>query len=103
MGDPERTFRYTLILVGDPKQAIYGFRGGDVGMYLRPPLRQPDQQTWPPATAASLVDTITGLLGGRCSGIRRSGCGRLRPCNQAADQRGLDTGVGGADPAAVVR
>ncbi|OSC42503.1 exodeoxyribonuclease V subunit beta [Mycobacterium decipiens] len=27
--------RCTLILIGDPKQAIYGFRGGDIHTYLR--------------------------------------------------------------------
>ena len=33
----ERAFHgpSTLILIGDPKQAIYGFRGGDVDTYLR--------------------------------------------------------------------
>lgn len=27
--------RSTLILIGDPKQAIYAFRGGDIVTYLR--------------------------------------------------------------------
>ena len=27
----------TLVLIGDPKQAIYAFRGADVYAYLRPP------------------------------------------------------------------
>ncbi|BBX74907.1 exodeoxyribonuclease V subunit beta [Mycobacterium shinjukuense] len=33
----ERAFRRhsTLILIGDPKQAIYGFRGGDIHTYLK--------------------------------------------------------------------
>ena len=33
----ERAFvgRVTLVLIGDPKQAIYAFRGGDVVTYLR--------------------------------------------------------------------
>jgi len=33
----ERAFsgRSTLILIGDPKQAIYGFRGGDIHTYLK--------------------------------------------------------------------
>ena len=35
----------TLVLIGDPKQAIYGFRGADVHAYLRgrePPARRCD-------------------------------------------------------------
>ena len=33
----ERAFsgQSTLILIGDPKQAIYGFRGGDIHTYLK--------------------------------------------------------------------
>jgi exodeoxyribonuclease V beta subunit len=34
-----------LILIGDPKQAIYGFRGGDVHTYLRASRRVADKQT----------------------------------------------------------
>ena len=29
------TDRSTLILIGDPKQAIYAFRGGDIVTYLK--------------------------------------------------------------------
>lgn len=32
---PEMTERYCLVMVGDPKQAIYGFRGGDMLTYQR--------------------------------------------------------------------
>ena len=33
--DPEGEPRGQLVLIGDPKQAIYGFRGGDVQTYLQ--------------------------------------------------------------------
>ena len=29
----------TIVLVGDPKQSIYAFRGGDIDTYLAPPGR----------------------------------------------------------------
>jgi exodeoxyribonuclease V beta subunit len=37
--------RGDLILIGDPKQAIYGFRGGDVHTYLRARSRVAEPQT----------------------------------------------------------
>ncbi|MBS0567958.1 MAG: UvrD-helicase domain-containing protein [Proteobacteria bacterium] len=37
--------RGDLILIGDPKQAIYGFRGGDVHTYLRAQRRVAERQT----------------------------------------------------------
>ena len=39
------SMRGDLILIGDPKQAIYGFRGGDVHTYLRASKRIADKQT----------------------------------------------------------
>ena len=35
----------TLILIGDPKQAIYGFRGGDIHTYLKAARGADDQRT----------------------------------------------------------
>ncbi|MFT3790437.1 MAG: UvrD-helicase domain-containing protein [Rudaea sp.] len=37
--------RGDLVLIGDPKQAIYGFRGGDVHTYLRARVRVAEVQT----------------------------------------------------------
>lgn len=33
--DADGTPRGSLVMIGDPKQAIYGFRGGDIAAYLR--------------------------------------------------------------------
>ena len=41
----------TMVLIGDPKQAIYAFRGGDVATYLRPPRPPPPARRWPPTGA----------------------------------------------------
>ena len=43
MGVLERAFHghATLVLIGDPKQAIYAFRGGDIFTYLRRAGRPP--------------------------------------------------------------
>ncbi|MGU3497970.1 UvrD-helicase domain-containing protein [Mycobacterium sp. C31M] len=64
----ERAFagRSTLILIGDPKQAIYGFRGGDIDTYLRAAATAGDKQTlgtnW--RSDAVLVDRLQVVLGG---------------------------------------
>ncbi len=55
----------TLVLIGDPKQAIYGFRGGDVVTYLQA-TRTAGKATlatnW--RTDSELVDRLQVLLGG---------------------------------------
>ncbi|MBI3225561.1 MAG: exodeoxyribonuclease V subunit beta [Mycolicibacterium cosmeticum] len=64
----ERAFtgRSTLVLIGDPKQAIYAFRGGDIDTYLRAADTAGDKQTlgtnW--RSDAALVDRLQVVLGG---------------------------------------
>lgn len=64
----ERAFvgESTLILIGDPKQAIYAFRGGDIDTYLRAAETAGDKQTlginW--RSDAALVDRLQVVLGG---------------------------------------
>ncbi|MCW2811505.1 MAG: family ATPase [Friedmanniella sp.] len=60
----------TLVLIGDPKQAIYAFRGADVYSYLEA-VRQADRvQTlatnW--RTDQALVDALQSLMGGAALG-----------------------------------
>lgn len=56
----------TLVLIGDPKQAIYGFRGGDIYTYLAAARSADDQRTldinW--RSDAGLVDALQVVLGG---------------------------------------
>ncbi len=58
--------RSTLILIGDPKQAIYGFRGGDIDTYLQAAETAGNKQTlgvnW--RSDAALVDRLQVVLGG---------------------------------------
>ncbi|MET0863931.1 MAG: UvrD-helicase domain-containing protein [Nakamurella sp.] len=68
----ERAFRghATMVLVGDPKQSIYAFRGGDIDTYLAA-ARTADHhetltQNW--RTDAPLVDALQILLGGLALG-----------------------------------
>ncbi|OBG79648.1 exodeoxyribonuclease V subunit beta [Mycobacterium sp. E802] len=64
----ERAFsgRSTLILIGDPKQAIYAFRGGDIDTYLRAAATAGDKQTlgtnW--RSDSALVDRLQAVLRG---------------------------------------
>ncbi|MDV3130119.1 exodeoxyribonuclease V subunit beta [Mycobacterium sp. 21AC1] len=56
----------TLILIGDPKQAIYAFRGGDIDTYLRAAATAGDKQTlgtnW--RSDSALVDRLQAVLQG---------------------------------------
>jgi exodeoxyribonuclease V beta subunit len=58
--------RSTLILIGDPKQAIYAFRGGDIVTYLKAAETAGDKQTlgtnW--RSDGALVDRLQVVLRG---------------------------------------
>jgi exodeoxyribonuclease V beta subunit len=58
--------RSTVILIGDPKQAIYAFRGGDIVTYLKAAETAGAKQTlgtnW--RSDGALVDRLQVLLGG---------------------------------------
>lgn len=58
--------RSTVILIGDPKQAIYGFRGGDIVTYLEAARGAADRRTlsvnW--RSDRALVDCLQVVLGG---------------------------------------
>ena len=60
------TDRSTLILIGDPKQAIYAFRGGDIVTYLKAAetagVRMTLGKNW--RSDGALVDRLQTLLGG---------------------------------------
>ncbi|WP_312855963.1 UvrD-helicase domain-containing protein [Nocardioides stalactiti] len=63
----ERAFHgyATLILIGDPKQAIYGFRGGDVDTYLAAAARAGSRFTLATnrRSDAALVDRLNASIG----------------------------------------
>ena len=58
--------RSTVILIGDPKQAIYAFRGGDIVTYLQAADTAGDKQTlgtnW--RSDGALVDRLQAVLRG---------------------------------------
>ncbi len=68
----ERAFvgRVTLVLIGDPKQAIYAFRGGDVVTYLRARERADSLLTLDTnyRSDAPLVQRLSRVLGGAALG-----------------------------------
>ncbi len=65
--------RSTLILIGDPKQAIYAFRGGDIVTYLKAAetagVRKTLGKNW--RSDAPLVNRLQTLLGGAQLGDER--------------------------------
>jgi exodeoxyribonuclease V beta subunit len=71
----ERAFlgHATMVLIGDPKQAIYAFRGGDVTTYLQAAETTATQQTlsvnW--RSDAPLIDSFQRLLAGAALGDER--------------------------------
>ena len=60
----------TLILIGDPKQAIYGFRGGDIVTYLaaarRATTSRHSTRNW--RSDKAVVDSLHVVLGGAALG-----------------------------------
>ncbi|HET7357261.1 MAG TPA: UvrD-helicase domain-containing protein [Nocardioidaceae bacterium] len=62
----------TMVLIGDPKQAIYAFRGGDVTTYLHAAGTATTSQTlgtnW--RSDQALVDSLQVVLGGAALGDR---------------------------------
>lgn len=56
----------TLVLIGDPKQAIYAFRGGDVHTYLRAAATATERRTLPVnwRSDAPLVDALGATFAG---------------------------------------
>ena len=79
----ERAFvgQVTLVLIGDPKQAIYAFRGGDVVTYLRARERADALLTLDTnyRSDAPLVRRLLRCSTAPRSATRTSSCGRSRP------------------------
>ncbi|WP_111768253.1 UvrD-helicase domain-containing protein [Nakamurella deserti] len=63
----------TLILIGDPKQAIYAFRGGDIATYLAAAAGAAQQSTLGRnfRSDAPLIDSLQVLLGDAALGDER--------------------------------
>ena len=97
--------RSTVILIGDPKQAIYAFRGGDIVTYLKAADTAGDKQTlgtnW--RSDGALVDRLQVVLRGAelgdprivvhdvdayHRGSRLVGCAELRSVPAAGGQAG---------------
>ncbi len=81
----------TLVLIGDPKQAIYGFRGGDVTTYLRARSAAATVATlarnW--RSDAALLTALDALIGGSALGPDIL----VRPVRAAHPERRLDGGA----------
>ncbi len=57
--------RGALVMIGDPKQAIYGFRGGDIAAYLRAGASTTERYSLAVnhRSASALVHALNGLYG----------------------------------------
>ncbi|CCG01980.1 UvrD-helicase domain-containing protein [Blastococcus saxobsidens] len=84
--------RTTLVLIGDPKQAIYAFRGGDVTTYLAAAAEATTEATlgtnW--RSDAPLIEALDLVFGGAALGHERI---VVRPV-EAAHGRSRLTGAG---------
>ncbi len=81
----------TLVLVGDPKQAIYGFRGADVHAYLDARRDAGQRATLPRnyRSDAGVLAGLTALFGGAALGDEAI---RVLPVEAAHAGRMLDAG-----------
>lgn len=63
----------TLVLIGDPKQAVYAFRGGDISTYLSAAATATERRTLGTnfRTDAALLDSVHAVLGGAALGDER--------------------------------
>src|SRR5215211_5258643 len=88
----------TLILIGDPKQAIYAFRGADVYSYLDAVQQADSVRTlatnW--RSDLALVDSIDALVGGAALGDPRI---LVRPVSADQQSQRLVDGLGRPMPA----
>ncbi len=68
------TARGTLVMIGDPKQAIYGFRGGDIAAYQRAAAQAGLRHTLSinHRSSRALVGALNALYGGE-GGFGRTG------------------------------
>ncbi|MDF9714962.1 UvrD-helicase domain-containing protein [Nocardioides sp. ChNu-99] len=84
----------TMVLIGDPKQAIYGFRGGDVVTYLDAAATATTHQTlatnW--RSDAGLVAAVQRLLEGAALGDERITVRPVRAHHQARRLQGAPHG-----------
>jgi exodeoxyribonuclease V beta subunit len=82
----------TLVLIGDPKQAIYGFRGADVHAYLEARASAPVVRTLPTnhRSDQALLDGMAAVLGGAALGDERI---RVLPVEAKHDGRLVDAAV----------
>jgi exodeoxyribonuclease V beta subunit len=64
-----KNHNHTFIMIGDPKQAIYGFRGGDIFTYMR--ARREAEQHWSLSTnwrsTPEMIDAVNQLFDGENS------------------------------------
>ncbi|HTE72048.1 MAG TPA: UvrD-helicase domain-containing protein [Actinomycetes bacterium] len=82
----------TLVLIGDPKQAIYGFRGADVHAYLEARESASVVRTLPTnhRSDRALLDGMSAVFGGAALGDERI---RVLPVEAAHDGRLVDAEV----------
>ncbi|TDE99169.1 exodeoxyribonuclease V subunit beta [Occultella glacieicola] len=89
----ERAFagHATMVLIGDPKQAIYAFRGGDVVTYLKAAAHAQDRRTLPTnhRSDAPVVDALQGMLRGAALGDTEIAVVPVRARRQGSRLHGL--------------
>jgi exodeoxyribonuclease V beta subunit len=90
------TGRTTLVLIGDPKQAIYGFRGADVEAYLRAAAHATERKTMDVSwrSDARLLQALDAVFDHARLGSEEIEYRRLRPAPGVGrhDPKGLPVG-----------